>query len=212
MNKRILNQNGTILPISFLTIFLILTFLSVHIANNLQNFQKLKFRNNAYLCTKSVIYDLDKYYEYISISNRPIKVSYYLQFSPNLPLASAAKIVHNLLKSGQLIMHFSLMKNLGDSRWCNWKNTLKLAITPPVLMRNSLMPKRSKDGQMELRDKWKNQLIFKAKNSLNTIKDSLIIEINLTKKPGLLKDSFTLNSKEISNEALLKSNSLVGSY
>lgn len=200
MNKKILNQNGSISPVAFLLFFLILTFISVNTANNLNGLQKLRFRNKAYLCTKSVLNDLEGYYTKIDFSNKAIQASYYLQFSPNPSVAAAAKITHKTLISGQQILHFSLMKNLGDKKYCSWKNTLNLVITPPVNM------KRKKDGSMEFKKSWKNQIIFKASTPLSPLEDSLVIQIKLIKSTR----TFTLTSKEISKEALLKSNYLAG--
>lgn len=200
MNRKILNQQGSISPVAFLLFFLILTFISVSAANNLNELQKLRFRNKAYLCSKSVINDLEDYYAKIDFSNKAIQASYYLQFAPNPSVAAAAKITHKTLISGQQILHFSLMKNLGDKKYCSWKNTLNLVIKPPVNM------KRKKDGIMELKKQWKNQIIFKASAPLNPLKDSFVIQITLTKTT----ETFTLISREISKEALLKSNYLVG--
>lgn len=200
MNSRILNQTGSISPVAFLIFFLILTFISVHTANNLLELKKLKFRNKSYLCSKTVINDLVSYYKNIELSNKAIITAYYLQFTPNPTIAASAKATHKTLISGQQLYHFSQLKNLGDKKYCSWKNTLNLVITPPVHM------KRKRDGSMEFKKLWKNQIIFKASAPLNTLRDSLVIQITLRKTI----DSFKMTSKEISKEVLSKSNLLAG--
>ena len=204
--KEILSNNkGTLSLISFPLVILIILLGLALLSKSLQEYKLLKFRSNAYLCTKVFVRSTQ------NLSDRLHKLNLALAALPMILLTPAAssylKLKKSLIQLGNILIILHTSKLLSNDK-CTKMNKAIFMKSKPFF--GKLKAKRNGLGIIKLRKKWKTKILYTPHKVLNPLENLFYIELNFQKKDLSLKAS----SKEINTKALqqLKHYYGLGSY
>ncbi len=144
-----------------------------------------KSRAQTYLCMKDQLTKLYSYSETMRKINTAIKVAFRLSAIPKI------KVLHQSLKAGQQIYHFSYMHKVMTKGPCHFTQRASFLYNLPYKSHARTVLKRNLDGSAKSRSEKKWKIVISNFTGQEKIKPSFFLEASLVFSKQHLKLSST---------------------